>query len=853
MAARRGLLAATLLAAASAASQEAQAARGAQGVARAAADVAERSYQLPAQPLGQALRAVALTAGIDTLFAPDLMAGRQSAPVIGRMDAERALAAAISGQADLEAVRTGPRAFLVRRRPGAAPPLPRNDGPRLVEPPLELAEVMITAFKRPALLQGAAASISALTGPRLEDLGVEGLDDLKRLAPGLNLTENGPGQRRLTIRGVQSSGENTVGLYFGETPVAGPSTATSDVSQMSPDLALVDMERVEVLRGPQGTLYGAGSISGTLRLLFNPPDPNEGYGRVRGRVWSARGGSGATGLQAVGNLPFAGGRGAIRGVVYDLATPGQVDNVALGLSDVDESRTRGWRLQAMFAPREDVELTAIALSQRQRVDDASFWFQHLGVGVTDNAVRLPFPNDFDLYGATLRASLGGAGLTVTSARYSWDTVRYIDSNRPTTAVIAPATWCPLYAEVASCDAAQKEAYRAYVRGVLPVVGRQPARVDAWTHEARLTSSGDGPLSWTLGAFLESREDHSESGTFQADPATGEPYTPARQVFLRTIAVETGQTALFGEARLAFSPGWALTLGGRRYAYDKASVARVIQTGYLNGSAAGPPVSQSAEARGWVGRANLAWQASPTTLAWVQLSEGFRPGGVNTVPNLPADLVAFRPDQVTSFEAGIKHRLFDGRLLINAAAYRIDWFDMQVRRRIPSFTFVSNGGASRILGLEAEVEAVPAAGLRLRAAAGYAHSRLIKDQAQGMADVPGREGDHLPFEPSLTGSASLDYRRRVSDGLAASFGLSAAYTGTAGSQYRTDSIYYEQMGGFWVADLSVGLHGADWSVIGQVRNALSAVGRFKVESDIGLERMTLSAEPRTLSLSLSRRF
>ncbi|MET0337890.1 MAG: STN domain-containing protein, partial [Caulobacter sp.] len=121
-------------------------------------DLADRSYQLPAQPLDEALRAVALTAGVDTLFAPDLMAGRQSAPVIGRMSADQALAAAIQGQVDLEAVRTGPRAFLVRRRATGAPA--RAEGPRTIEPPLELAEVMITAFKRPALLQGAAASVS---------------------------------------------------------------------------------------------------------------------------------------------------------------------------------------------------------------------------------------------------------------------------------------------------------------------------------------------------------------------------------------------------------------------------------------------------------------------------------------------------------------------------------------------------------------------------------------------------------------------------------------------------------------------------------------------------------------------
>ncbi|MET0339115.1 MAG: TonB-dependent receptor, partial [Caulobacter sp.] len=666
-------------------------------------------------------------------------------------------------------------------------------------------------------------------------------------------TENGPGQRRLTIRGVQSSGENTVGLYFGETPVAGPSTATSDVSQMSPDLALVDMDRVEVLRGPQGTLYGAGSISGTVRLLFNAPDPGEAYGRVRGRIWRFGDGDAATGLQAVGNLPIAQGKGALRAVVYDLATPGRVDNITLGLSNVDKSRTRGWRLQAMIAPREDVELTAIALSQTQRVDDASFWFAHLGPNVTDNTVRLPFPNDFNLIGATLKMSLGGAGITIASARYGWDTVRYIDSNRPASAVIEPATWCPLFIGAASCNPVQKDLYREYVRGTLPVVGRQPARVDAWTHEARLTSAGQGALSWTIGAFLESREDHSESGTFQADPATGEPFTPERQVFLRTIAVETSQTALFGEARLAVGPKWALTVGARRYAYDKASVAQVIQSGYLNGSAAGPAVSQSTDDQGWVGRANLAWQISSGALAYLQVAEGFRPGGVNTVPNLPDDLVAFRSDRVVSFEAGLKHRWLDGRLLVNASAYRIDWFDMQVRRRIPSFTFVSNGGASRILGLEAEIEAVPAAGLRLRAAAGYADGRLIKDQAQGMADVPGRRGDHLPFEPSLTGSASIDYRHRVSTGLQASLGLSAAYTGRASSQYRTDSIYHERMGGFWIADASAGLHGAQWSAMAQVRNLLSATGRFKVESDIGLERMTLSAEPRTVSLSLSRRF
>lgn len=819
------------------------------GLARAGTPV---EYDIPAAPLSHTLREIGRQGRIDILFPSNLTSGRWSSPLKGRRTAEAALNA-VAEEAGLEVVRTGPTSFLLRARAraetfaGQDQPSQETWAPRETQ----LSEMVVTALRRPEYLQRSPASITLITEDRLSAVPGAGLSEIGRRAPGLIFTENGTGKRRITMRGIQSSGENTVGLYIGDTPLTGPSTATSDISQMSPDPALVDVNRLEALRGPQGTLYGAGAMSGAVKIIYNSPDLARASAEAAVRAEQIGGGGSGYGVEAVINAPLLQDRLGVRFVAHDSVTPGYVDNVVLGLSDVNRGRTSGGRMSWLYVPRPRSRFSLVALHQRQRIEDSAFGRAALADQDSDNLVRLPFPNDLTLISASAELPVRALALTLNSSASRWDTERYIDTNPASLAVIEPATYCPAFAGVPVCDEAQKAAYRAYVRARLPAVNRQPARVESWTHEARLSASG-GALSWSAGVFLERRRDHSESGTYVADAATGRPLSPPVVNLFRTVSVETDQTAVFGEARLEFAPRWTLTAGLRRYAYDKAAKSQILESSYINGAMAGPLIRRSTHHDGVARKVNLAFEPSPNLLVYAQAAEGFRPGGVNTVPNLPEPLVVFEPDSLMSYEMGLKASLDGGRATLNLAAFQIDWRDMQARARRPSFTYVANVGASRVKGLEVEAEAEVARGLRLQAGLSLVDARLTKDQTSSEVGA-GRRGNRIPFEPDITASAGMSYTHRFGDRAEAFGRLDYVYTGHSASAFNGTSPYYETMGGFGVLDLRAGFAMEAWRVDAWVSNLLNCRGAYKVESDLNSEQLTLRARPRTIGVGLSRRF
>ncbi|WP_291879652.1 TonB-dependent receptor plug domain-containing protein, partial [Caulobacter sp.] len=154
-----------------------------------------------------------------------------------------------------------------------------------------IEEVVVTALKRSTTVQTTPISVSAVTEKSLQALGAQGIQDYFRTVPNLQVDGNSPTSRRLTLRGVRSAGEATVGLYYDETPLTGPAGTTADASSTSADVNLFDAERVEVLRGPQGTLYGSGSMGGTLRVILNKPDTSRYAGAVEAQGTSTKGGS----------------------------------------------------------------------------------------------------------------------------------------------------------------------------------------------------------------------------------------------------------------------------------------------------------------------------------------------------------------------------------------------------------------------------------------------------------------------------------------------------------------------------------------------------------------------------------
>jgi outer membrane receptor protein involved in Fe transport len=261
-------------------------------------------------------------------------------------------------------------------------------------------EIVVTALKRSTTLQTTPMAISAVTGDSLEKLGATGLADYFRQVPGVNLTQGQLGQSRVTIRGVQGSGEATTGLYYDETPVTGPSGTTQDPGNNAADLNLFDVERVEVLRGPQGTLYGGGSMGGTLRVIYNKPNSQDFGAAIEAQASDTKGGSAGSYLKAMGNIPLIQGKLAARITAYTEDRPGYVDNVKLKTKDVNDSRSSGYRAMLGFTPTDDLSLTATKVHQSTSADDMEGWYQRVGKYETDSTVKLPLNTQMDLTSLT---------------------------------------------------------------------------------------------------------------------------------------------------------------------------------------------------------------------------------------------------------------------------------------------------------------------------------------------------------------------------------------------------------------------------------------------------------------------
>ena len=318
-------------------------------------------------------------------------------------------------------------------------------------------DIVVTALKRETSLQDTPVAISAVGETALLRQGASSATDLIRQIPGLNMNETNPAQRRITIRGVQSAGESTVGLYLGETPVSGPNSATSDPSSITPDLNLFDVARVEVLRGPQGTLYGAGSMSGTFKMVFNRPDTDEYQGAFDGSMSSIRGGGTSYATRGMVNIPLVPDLLGFRAVGYFDHRAGYVDNVVLHQKNVNSARSYGGRFMLSLTPAEGISIGAVAILQEQESHDSSVWTPSAGEFNSDAEEVTPFPNSFRMYNLNGDFDLGFATLSLSGSRYTWHGTKFIDGTRTARRTAAAGTYCARYFGISgTCSPAQRD-------------------------------------------------------------------------------------------------------------------------------------------------------------------------------------------------------------------------------------------------------------------------------------------------------------------------------------------------------------------------------------------------------------
>ena len=795
---------------------------------------------IPAGALEDTLNRLAAGQRQAILFDPGLVKGLRAPPLAGDGDLDQILARLL-GPHGLAFKRVGDAVLIVKATPvrieGAEAP-----------PPLALEPVVVSALGRSSLRASTPLAITVLQGETLRTLRTLTLDDLAAQAPGLAFSRSGIGpQSRISLRGMVASGEPTVGAYLDETPITGPSGSTADAGSMIPQLALFDIDRIEVLRGPQGTLYGSGSLSGTVRALFNQPDFQTTSLEATISASATQGGAPGGRLMVVGNQPMLDGRGAVRLVAFAVTEGGYVDAPRLNATNLNDRRQVGGRLSARLRPTDHAELSLSAVWQEEHDGDSGLGSGQRAAYQTDESARTPYDDTFAFYSAKLTLE-GPVTFHGSAAHYRWAPKRRLDTTWLQRAQAGSASACAMFAglDTGTCDSAQTAAFVTYVGEHTPSFFEQPLVVQADIQEARLSGAG-ARGSWLLGAYHELRRDGGSSRTFTASAADGRSI--GQSLGWRAFDSRMSQTAVFGEGVIDLTSQISLTLGARRYAYDKSASSEVLEANPILAMAVSPRIARRTQDTGWSRKMVVAFRPGTKVMTYAQVSEGFRPGGVNATASLAGHPATYEADRTTSYEIGAKTHLRPD-LEIDLAAYRADWRNVQFSSvgSVAGFFDILNIGAARVDGLEADLIARPASGLDIKASASMLNARLVESTRSDIA-----AGSQMPLSPRFMLGAMVEYGRPIGADARWTSNLALTYRSHVHARFDHTSASDVRAGDALMVDLGLGLERPAWRVHLAASNILNGGKRLAARTDaFGIDQI-VSARPRTISIEFGRHF
>jgi iron complex outermembrane recepter protein len=614
-----------------------------------------------------------------------------------------------------------------------------------------LEGIIVTARKRTERAQEVPASISVLAGTQLESLHARQLTDYAAYVPGLQVDSYGaPGRTQLTLRGIAADpfAGATVGTYIDDTP-AGSSSLFAQGSSFQLDLMPYDIERVEVLRGPQGTLYGASAMGGLLKYVTRLPQLDAFEIRAGAEALSIHGG-GSLGWSGRGsiNIPLIEDKLALRGSAFDTHTPGYIDNALTGRDDENAVRQVGGRAALLWQPTDELSLKLSALFQN--IDAAAASLVTTGFvprGPTGVDVAAPTYGDLagghrastaflqrlQFYTATINYDLGWAGLT-SATSYSRSNSQ-IHSDLSASFGEQFPLLCP---QVPGCSAVNG----GLAPGVAPLF--TPLALKKITQEFRLASPGGRRLDWLLGAFYTD-EDVTQNTQLGAQDRRGRSIPLLDPLALISEPSRYREYAVFGDATYRFTDRLDFT-AGLRWAHNEQHSGHTI-SGNLGVASFGASSSESVLTY----MASPRFHVSPDVMIYGRVASGYRPGGANpAIPGIPSKVDA---DTLINYELGVKAELAGHRALIDVAIFHIDWRDIQVGGvSSGGFNFNTNAGSAKSQGVELTSVVSPAVGLRLGLTAAYTDAQLT-------ADIPllgGLSGDQLALMPRWNASATASY-------------------------------------------------------------------------------------------------
>jgi iron complex outermembrane recepter protein len=682
-------------------------------------------------------------------------------------------------------------AFLIATFPAAAwaqqaPPAPDTDTESQA-----LGTIVVTAQKRSEDVQEVPMSISVIGEEQLAQMHATQLSDFAGYLPGFIVQDGGsPGLAILALRGIPPiSAGSTVATYIDETPL-GSSSNYGAGSTIVLDLLPYDFQGFEVLRGPQGTLYGATSLGGLIRYTTKAPDTEHTTARFGSDISSTSGG-GDLGFGAHGafNVPLSPGKLALSVSAAHQDTPGYVDNVRTGKKDQNESTQDAGRAALLWTPTEDISFELQAILQRTDSDSSSYvaldpvTHQPLfGSLKDDNYIAEPFRRDVDFYTATLNWNLGWADF-VSATSYS-----ETDSHVTADASLIYGVLFPLFGAPSAGISAFTNDLKLYKT----------------TQEFRLASKPDDRIEWLAGAFY-TRESSQQNQLASAQEFDGTPIAGLDPLAIAGLPSTYEEYAFFGDLTYKFNTMFDVT-GGVRWAhnsqdFEQISAGAILPTTATPGSSSEDVVTYSFTPRLHFGE---------DSMAYLRIASGYQPGGPNLVlPDVPPSVDA---SKLTNYELGLKSTFDDHRWLVNIAVFDIEWDNIQVSASNGVAAYLANGGKARSKGLEFETLWMPISGLRLGFNTAYTDTELTED----VPSIGGVAGDRLPGIPKWSGAVTADYTFPVGNGWSGRVGGGIRYLGRRDSDIAS-SPYTIPLKSYTAADLNADISNGRWTVRLFVKN------------------------------------
>ena len=757
----------------------------------------------------------------------------------------------------------------------------------------EIEEVVVTATKRGETdIQSIAGGVHALSGDELDARGIIDFEQFAGQIPGLNFQDLGPGDKEYIIRGINGNGPSVVGAYFDEYVIT--ANDQQDGGGKNAPIKLVDLERVEVLNGPQGTLYGANSMAGNIKFIPRKPGTDKLDAYIDTDMSGTEHGGFNYTLSGAVNIPLVKNVLGVRLVGWRTDADGWIDQPRLqngpasftgNAKDINTEETNGGRIMVRWTPND--QLTVDGLYLRQKLETGgSPRFTGKGTiawpGQPPEIAALPgntgfaplaglsaltptrdFVNaditvnprddDVELYGGTGQYTTDMGTFTVSASHFEHD-IHFVFDSTPVLLFFGVP---------------------------LPGVTSQPQSYATTMVEGRFASALDGPVNFVAGVYYQKDENDFEVNVTTTDGQghlvawdplnSNDVFTAANgtAIFGRTRHDEIEQKAVFGEATWQITDKWTL-LGGLRWFDADVQAKQATTHGFFGGVSVpegqvigttvnGNPVGLLKQSGDTVRpKVSLSYQATDDVMVYGLYSEGFRVGGINNAnqPFAPGIPNTYNSDELSNIEFGIKSRWMDNRLQVNASLFLIDWDAIQVEPRDPAAVepFTTNGGSAQVNGIEWSAEYLATDNLQLNFSGDYYFDHeLTTDQPALIAASPfvitGLKGDKIPEVPEVQLFGSAKYMTEIA-GMPFSLTGDINYRGKTNTEFRANNPFNISLDSYVLLDVFASLEIDEHFTVGAyIRNLSDELAQYDGIGTFQDPESLVASRPRTFGATV----